>query len=61
VGAGIPPQLSSHKVVQILVAKHRNGPTGQIRLGFLGEQTKFVNLATYGDEPTGGPPPDAGL
>jgi replicative DNA helicase len=59
--AGLPPQLLSHKVVQILVAKHRNGPTGQIRLGFLGEQTKFVNLATYSDESGGGPPPDVGL
>lgn len=31
-------------VAEILVAKHRNGPTGKIDLAFLAEQAKFVNL-----------------
>ncbi|MBS1253528.1 MAG: Replicative DNA helicase [Anaerolineales bacterium] len=31
-------------VAEILVAKHRNGPTGKIDLAFMAEQAKFVNL-----------------
>lgn len=34
-------------VADIIVAKHRNGPTGQISLRFMGEQTRFVDLDTY--------------
>jgi replicative DNA helicase len=34
-------------IADIIVAKHRNGPTGQISLRFAAEQTKFVDLATY--------------
>ena len=34
-------------VIDILVAKHRNGPTGRVSLRFIAEQTKFVDLATY--------------
>lgn len=33
---------------EILVAKHRNGPTGMVRLAFLGRYTKFTNLARSG-------------
>ncbi len=31
-------------VAEILVSKHRNGPTGKIDLAFMAEQAKFVNL-----------------
>jgi len=31
-------------IAEILIAKHRNGPTGKIELLFIDEQTKFVNL-----------------
>lgn len=31
-------------LAEIIVAKHRNGPTGKIELAFLAEQAKFVNL-----------------
>jgi replicative DNA helicase len=31
-------------VAEIILAKHRNGPTGKIELMFIDEQTKFVNL-----------------
>jgi len=31
-------------IAEIIVAKHRNGPTGKIELAFLQEQAKFVNL-----------------
>ncbi len=30
---------------EIIVAKHRGGPTGTVRLAFLGEYTRFENLA----------------
>ncbi len=32
-------------VAEIIVAKHRNGPTGTVKLCWLGEYTKFKNLA----------------
>ena len=31
-------------IAEIIIAKHRNGPTGKIELLFIDEQTKFVNL-----------------
>ncbi len=31
-------------VAEAIVAKHRNGKTGTIRLAWLGEHTRFVNL-----------------
>lgn len=37
-------------IADILLAKHRNGPTGQISLRFVGEQTKFVDLDTYHED-----------
>jgi replicative DNA helicase len=32
-------------IVEIIVAKHRNGPTGSIKLAFMENYTKFANLA----------------
>ncbi len=31
-------------IAEISIAKHRNGPTGKVDLGFIQEQTRFVNL-----------------
>ena len=31
-------------VAEIIIAKHRNGPTGKVELAFIDEQTKFANL-----------------
>ena len=31
-------------IAEIIIAKHRNGPTGKIELMFIDEQTRFVNL-----------------
>jgi replicative DNA helicase len=31
-------------IAEIIIAKHRNGPTGKLELLFVDEQTKFVNL-----------------
>ncbi len=32
-------------VAEIIISKHRNGPTGVIRLAFIGKYTKFANLS----------------
>ena len=37
-------------IADIILAKHRNGPTGQISLRFMKEQTKFVNLEPVREE-----------
>jgi replicative DNA helicase len=50
------------KVAEIIVAKHRNGPTGSVELWFTKENAKFSNPFTetfYGDEDEYGPPPSA--
>jgi replicative DNA helicase len=30
---------------EVIVAKHRNGPTGKIQLAFLDHYTRFANMA----------------
>ena len=35
----------SQQVVQIILGKQRNGPIGSNRLAFIGQFTKFENLA----------------
>ena len=40
------PYSSDKGVAEIIVAKHRNGPTGKVRLAFLEHLTKFSDLAT---------------
>jgi replicative DNA helicase len=42
----------------IIVAKHRNGPIGDVTLTFLARYPKFANM--YKPPPGGGPPPMAG-
>lgn len=37
-------------IADIIVAKHRNGPTGQISLRFMKEQTRFENLEPLRDD-----------
>ena len=36
-------------VAEVNIAKHRNGPTGTLRLAFRGEFTRFDNLARQGE------------
>jgi replicative DNA helicase len=37
----------------VIVAKQRNGPTGTVKLAFLGQFTRFENLAHNRDVPGG--------
>ena len=39
------PESPDRGTAEILVAKHRNGPTGMVRLAFLDHYTKFANMA----------------
>ena len=43
-----PQELDNQGKAKIIVAKQRNGPTGEIDLAFLREYTKFENLASAG-------------
>ena len=36
-------QQSSSQAIELIIAKHRNGPTGSIKLKFNREQTKFLD------------------
>ena len=46
-------------VAEVIIAKHRNGPTGKARLAFRGQFTRFDNMARQGPSP-GGPPSGGG-
>ncbi|MGI6587966.1 MAG: replicative DNA helicase [Peptococcia bacterium] len=38
------PESEKPGIAEIIIAKHRNGPTGSVELGFIKEFTKFVNI-----------------
>jgi replicative DNA helicase len=40
---------------ELIIAKHRAGPTGTVKLAFIDKYTKFENFAE--DDEYGGPPP----
>jgi len=42
------PDTQDKGVAEVIIGKHRNGPTGTVRLTFLGEYTKFENFASPG-------------
>ncbi|MEM7274367.1 MAG: replicative DNA helicase [Actinomycetota bacterium] len=50
-------QSPDRGVAEVIVAKHRNGPTGKAKLAFRGQYTRFDNMAR--SMPGGGPPPSA--
>jgi replicative DNA helicase len=45
-----PDKEEAKGQADVIISKHRNGPTGTIRLAFLSEYTRFENLAPVGDE-----------
>jgi replicative DNA helicase len=47
------PETPRKGIADIIIAKQRNGPTGEVHLTFLGKYTRFENLAT-GDYEYGG-------
>ena len=42
------PDTQEKGVAEIIIGKQRNGPIGMVRLAFLGENTRFENLASAG-------------
>ena len=42
------PETADKGVAEIIIGKQRNGPIGFVRLAFLGEYTRFENLAAPG-------------
>jgi replicative DNA helicase len=42
------PDTPEKGVAEVIIGKHRNGPTGTVKLTFLGEYTKFLNFAAPG-------------
>ena len=39
------PESAERGTAEVIVAKHRSGPTGVARLAFLGQYTRFANMA----------------
>jgi replicative DNA helicase len=39
------PDTEEKGEAELLVAKHRNGPTGKVRLAFMNQYTKFASFA----------------
>jgi len=42
-------QSQDKGIAEVIVAKHRNGPTGKVRLAFRGQYTRFDNMAKSGN------------
>ena len=40
------PETPDKGTAEVIIAKHRNGPIGRVRLAFLGQFTRFENFAS---------------
>jgi replicative DNA helicase len=49
-GAGIPHSAAEVEESELLIAKHRNGPTGTVRLGFMRQYATFTELDQVHEE-----------
>jgi replicative DNA helicase len=38
------PESMDQGIAELIIGKHRNGPTGVVRTAFIAEQTRFANL-----------------
>jgi replicative DNA helicase len=45
------PESEQQGIAEVIVAKHRNGPTGTVKLAFLGKYTRFENMARHQGAP----------
>lgn len=54
------PEANDLTLAIVDVAKHRNGPTGEVRLNFDGDTTRFSDRADTGEGMTEGFSPDSG-
>ncbi|OQA33271.1 MAG: Replicative DNA helicase [Betaproteobacteria bacterium ADurb.Bin341] len=43
------PETQEKGIAEVIIGKQRNGPTGTVRLAFLGTYTRFENLASPGN------------
>ena len=39
------PESADAGIAEVIVSKHRNGPTGTVKLAFLPQYTRFANMA----------------
>jgi replicative DNA helicase len=40
------PDIEDQGIAEVIIAKHRNGPVGTVKLRFFNEWTRFENLAS---------------
>lgn len=48
------PERAEVEETEVIVGKHRNGPTGMVKVGFMSEYAKFVDLELNRDDGTTG-------